>query len=301
MPPRSVLETGRARRRRRVVPLFALLAALAGVGVAVALATSAGKSPISSAAASHKPVRHAPPRRVHRTPKRKALSARETRAIERVRKRMPFVTGGSGRVREVALTFDDGPGPYTGQVVATLEGLRAPATFFAVGQMLNFFHGGSASEVHGFFPVGNHTENHPLMARLAPGAQRKQITDDAATLRSYGVPMVPLFRPPYRSFNAATLKVLRKFKLLMVLWSIDSEDYREPGVATIVQNVTAGAKAGSIILMHDGGGRRVQTIQALPFIVRRLRRRGLRLVTVPRLMRDDPPVRRQRLPRGGAG
>jgi peptidoglycan/xylan/chitin deacetylase (PgdA/CDA1 family) len=214
---------------------------------------------------------------------------------------MPFVTGGSGRVREIALTFDDGPGPYTGQVVATLKRLKAPATFFAVGQMLNFFHGGSASEVHDLFPVGNHTENHPLMARLAPVAQSKQITDDTATLKAYGVPMVSLYRPPYRSFNAATIKVLRRLKLLMVLWSIDTEDYRQPGVAAIVQNATAGAKAGSIILMHDGGGRRVQTIQALPYIVRRFRRRGFRLVTVPRLMRDDPPARQQRLPGSGGG
>jgi peptidoglycan/xylan/chitin deacetylase (PgdA/CDA1 family) len=214
---------------------------------------------------------------------------------------MAFVTGGSGRVREIALTFDDGPGPFTGRVVSTLQRLKAPATFFAVGQMLNFFHGGSVSEVHGLFPVGNHTENHPPMAQLAPAAQSKQITDDTATLRAYGVPMVSLYRPPYRSFNAATLGVLRKLKLLMVLWSIDTEDYRQPGVAAIVKNATEGAKAGSIILMHDGGGRRVQTIQALPFIVRRLRRRGFRLVTVPRLMRDDPPARQQRLPGRGGG
>ncbi|MGI8579368.1 MAG: polysaccharide deacetylase family protein [Solirubrobacteraceae bacterium] len=272
------------------------MAVLAGIGVAVALASSARLS----AVAAPDSVRRVP-RPVRRAPERTAVSAREARAIERVRKRMPFVTGGSGRVREIALTFDDGPGPYTGEVVATLKRLRVPATFFAVGQMLNFFHGGSSSEVYNLFPVGNHTENHPLMAQLAPVAQRKQITDDSVTLRSYGVPMVPLYRPPYRSFNAETLKVLRSLKLLMVLWSIDSEDYRQPGVAAIVQNATAGARSGSIILMHDGGGRRVQTIQALPSIVRKLRRRGFRLVTVPRLMRDDPPARRQRLPGSGGG
>jgi peptidoglycan/xylan/chitin deacetylase (PgdA/CDA1 family) len=149
--------------------------------------------------------------------------------------------------------------------------------------------------------VGNHTENHPLMALLNPAAQLKQITDDTASLGRYGVPMAQLYRPPYRSFNAATLAALRKLGLLMVLWTADTEDYRQPGIKAIVNNAMAGAKNGAIVLMHDGGGRRVQTIQALPFIIRKLRRRGFRLVTVPRLMRDDPPARRQPLPSTGGG
>lgn len=299
MPPRSVLESGRLRRRRRVLPLLALALVLGGLVAAVVLAAKGGtSSPRAALPARPAPVRHG--RRPHA---RTAVSARETRAVRRVRKRMPFVTGGSGRVREIALTFDDGPGPYTGGVVSALRRLHTPATFFAVGQMLNYFHGGAISEVRGFFPVGNHTENHPLMAQLAAAAQKKQITDDTKTLARYHVPMAELYRPPYRSFNAATLKVLRRLKLLMVLWTVDSEDYRQPGVGAIVRNVMAGARPGAIVLMHDGGGARGQTIQALPFIIRNLRRKGFKLVTVPRLMRDDPPVRRQRLPgspgRGG--
>jgi peptidoglycan/xylan/chitin deacetylase (PgdA/CDA1 family) len=75
----------------------------------------------------------------------------------------------------------------------------------------------------------------------------------------------------------------------MVLWSVDSKDYERPGVQRIVDGVVAAARPGAIVLMHDGGGDRTQTIAAIPKIVRRLRAKHYRLVTVPQLLRDDPP------------
>jgi hypothetical protein len=79
--------------------------------------------------------------------------------------------------------------------------------------------------------------------------------------------------------------------MLMVLWSVDTADYTRPGVARIVYTAVSGAHPGAIILMHDGGGPRAQTIAAVPKIVRALRRHHYRLVTVPRLLLDDPPPR----------
>src|SRR5258708_22076961 len=81
--------------------------------------------------------------------------------------------------------------------------------------------------------------------------------------------------------------------MLMVLWTIDTGDYRRPGVRAIVEAVLSRARPGAIVLMHDGGGPRRQTAQALPIVIRRLRRRGYRLVTVPQLLAEDPPSRRQ--------
>ena len=97
--------------------------------------------------------------------------------------------------------------------------------------------------------------------------------------------------------------MLRRNRMLMVLWSVDSQDYRQPGARAIVRRVLNGAHPGAIVLMHDAGGARSQTVAALPEIVRKLRHRGYRLVTVPQLLRDDPPPRGQPLPRyvGGAG
>jgi peptidoglycan/xylan/chitin deacetylase (PgdA/CDA1 family) len=87
----------------------------------------------------------------------------------------------------------------------------------------------------------------------------------------------------------------------MVLWSVDTGDYRQPGVAAIVERALAGAHPGAIILMHDAGGVRTQTIAALPAIINGLRARGYRIVTVPQLLRDDPPPAGQPMPTSLSG
>jgi peptidoglycan/xylan/chitin deacetylase (PgdA/CDA1 family) len=81
-----------------------------------------------------------------------------------------------------------------------------------------------------------------------------------------------------------------------VLWSVDTFDYTQPGTRQIVRRVLAGAKPGAIVLMHDGGGNRSQTLAALPAIVRGLRSKGYTLVTVPQLLLHDPPPRQQARP-----
>ena len=83
----------------------------------------------------------------------------------------------------------------------------------------------------------------------------------------------------------------------MVLWSVDSKDYERPGVRRIVERVVAAARPGAIVLMHDGGGNRAQTIAAIPKIVKRLRAKHYRFVTVPQLLRDDPPPAGRSAPR----
>jgi len=84
--------------------------------------------------------------------------------------------------------------------------------------------------------------------------------------------------------------------MLMVLWSVDSGDYARPGVEQIVDRVVSAARPGAIVLLHDGGGDRSQTVAAIPKIVKRLRAKHYRLVTVPQLLRDDPPPAGRRPP-----
>jgi peptidoglycan/xylan/chitin deacetylase (PgdA/CDA1 family) len=74
----------------------------------------------------------------------------------------------------------------------------------------------------------------------------------------------------------------------MILWTVDTSDYRRPGVAAIVKSAVSGARPGAIILLHDAGGDRSETVAALPLIIRKLRARGYQLVTVPRLLLDNP-------------
>lgn len=139
------------------------------------------------------------------------------------------------------------------------------------------------------------------MGGLSFQDQMLQLKDQAAAMAAAGAPEQRLFRPPYRSFNAATLKALKKEKLLMVLWSVDTNDYEGLGAEEITRRVLDEAQPGSIILMHDGGGDRSHTAAALPEIIKGLRRLDLRPVTVAQMVRNDPPPDGQGLPDGLSG
>jgi peptidoglycan-N-acetylglucosamine deacetylase len=242
--------------------------------------------------------KHAPNlRRVSRNDRpTRALLAGENAAIGRVLARQPFIRSGGSERREVALTFDDGPGPYTPLLLDRLTRLHAPATLFEIGFMIRYFHASLIRELRMGDVIGDHTETHPRMALLSSAAQRQQILDQAEWLHKYGAPFPRLWRPPYGSYDAATLQVLRRLHMLMVLWTVDTDDYLRPGVAAIVHRALAGARPGAIILMHDAGGNRTQTIAAVPLIVRALRKRGYRLVTIPQLILEDPPLHPQAVP-----
>jgi peptidoglycan/xylan/chitin deacetylase (PgdA/CDA1 family) len=227
--------------------------------------------------------------------------ADENKAVDTVLQYTPFVREGGARGRDVALTFDDGPGPYTPGVLSVLELYRAPATFFAIGAMERYFAVSTIRALGDGDVVGDHTETHPELAHLPAHAQREQLFEQIARIELLGGPRPSLFRPPYGSFNATTMRELHRLHLLMVLWSVDTGDYQKPGVAVIVQRALAGAHPGAILLLHDAGGDRSQTIAALPIIIRELRKRGLHLVTVPRLLLDDPPPHGQPIPANLSG
>jgi peptidoglycan/xylan/chitin deacetylase (PgdA/CDA1 family) len=228
------------------------------------------------------------------------LSAEEA-VVNRVLSYTPAVTEGGHHGHELALTFDDGPGPYTLQFVHVLNALHVHATFFAIGEEERWFSAGTLAELRAGDVVGDHTETHPMMATLSAHAQHEELFEQMLRIQLLGGPTPRLFRPPYGSFDATTFKQLRALHLLMVLWSDDTSDYTLPGTAAIVQRALAGAHPGAIILMHDAGGDRSETLAALPAIVRGLRRRGLEPVTVPRLLLDDPPPRGQPVPMSLAG
>ncbi len=277
------------RRRQGAVAIFVALVALV-----------AGVVAVGSGSSSRVLVVHRAPRLTPAELHAQALAA-DMRAVDATLARTPVVVNGGGSAPEVALTFDDGPGPYTPRLVARLRALHAPATFFAVGSMERYFANGTLAEQRAGDVVGDHTESHSFLGTLSRRDQRQELVTQAQTLVGLGLPAPRLFRPPYMSFNPVTMRLLRHMHMLMVLWSTDTQDFRRPGVKAIVQRALAGAHPGAIILMHDGGGDRSQTIAALPAIVRGLRARGLTPVTVPRLLRDDPPPAGQQIPRGLAG
>jgi peptidoglycan/xylan/chitin deacetylase (PgdA/CDA1 family) len=168
-------------------------------------------------------------------------------------------------------------------VVRELQRMRVEATFFQVGRQVVAYPW-AARLVARSFPVGDHTFSHAALPRLRWAAQLREVRWGPGARGG-------LFRPPYESFDRRTLGVLRLQRMLMVLWDVDSRDWTRPGVRRIVWNVVSRVRPGSIVLLHDGGGLRWQTVAALPVIVRRLRARGFRFVTVPRMMRLAPPFR----------
>jgi len=231
-----------------------------------------------------------------------ATAAEQTREADAIQSSLAYtayVTGGSASKREIALTFDDGPGPYTPQIIKILTRHRVPATFFVVGRSVKDFGATLSSELAGGFVVGDHTRDHSPMASLSRRDQVAELVDQAKAVAGYGAAFPHLFRPPYGSFNETTLSVTKKLKMLTILWTIDTHDFAQPGVRQIVSSVLDGARPGAIVLMHDAGGVRTQTIAALPTIITGLRKRGYTLVTVPRLLADDPPLTAAQTPPKG--
>jgi peptidoglycan/xylan/chitin deacetylase (PgdA/CDA1 family) len=219
--------------------------------------------------------------------------ADENAAINQTLSYTPAVMTAGAQHRELALTFDDGPGPYTLRLLSVLRRLHTAATFFEVGVGLQYFHAGTSAIVKLGYPIGDHTWSHPDMAELSRAQQQAQLMQQAHGIHRYGAPFPRMFRPPDGDWNATTLALLRKDHMLMVLWSLDTDDWQLPGAKTIVHRVLSGAKPGSIVLMHDAGGNRSETIAALPQVIRRLRQRGYKLVTVPQLLLDNPAPKNQ--------
>jgi peptidoglycan/xylan/chitin deacetylase (PgdA/CDA1 family) len=228
-----------------------------------------------------------------------SLTTREARAesaaINRTLAYTPYVRIAGAEHREIALTFDDGPGPYTPQILAILQREHVGATFFEVGIEERYFNASTTEIAADGDVIGDHTEVHAPMSKLSAKAQRAQLLEQASAIGRFGAPFPRLFRPPYGLWNATTLRLLHRYRMLMVLWTVDTNDYRKPGVSAIVDAAVDGARPGAIILMHDAGGDRSETVAALPRIIAALRREHYQLVTVPRLLLDNPAPRVQNI------
>ncbi len=198
------------------------------------------------------------------------------------------VRQGSAKGRLVALTFDDGPGPYTAAVVTELRRLKAPATFFEVGEMIPAYRTLVANMSRWGFAIADHTWSHPQLTGLPSAKVTNQLIWTQHLITKITGKPVQFMRPPYGALSPRVRTLAGRQGLVTTLWSIDTADWTRPGVATIVARALA-ARAGEIILLHDGGGIRSQTVAAIPTIVRRLRARGFHLVTLPQLLALAPP------------
>jgi cellulose synthase/poly-beta-1,6-N-acetylglucosamine synthase-like glycosyltransferase/peptidoglycan/xylan/chitin deacetylase (PgdA/CDA1 family) len=194
--------------------------------------------------------------------------------------------------RTVALTFDDGPDPdWTPKVLAILRHYRVPATFFLVGAHAASYPSLVREEVAAGDQVGSHTYTH---ANLGASGWREglELTLTQNALAGAAGIRTRLLRMPFSSqpdaLSAADWRAAREAGsdgYLVVLTDLDTRDWARPGVARIVDAAMPRGHRGAIIMLHDSGGNRSETVAALPRIITRLRSRGYRFTTVTRGLR----------------
>ncbi|MGA7936422.1 MAG: polysaccharide deacetylase family protein [Kovacikia sp.] len=188
----------------------------------------------------------------------------------------------------VALTFDDGPWPgTTEQVLDILKQFNIKGTFFWVGQALQQNPDIAKKVVAAGHAIGNHTWRHPMDDVDVPTAA-EEIGNTAKLIYETTGVRTNLFRPPGGNMSGSMVPYAKQLKDIVTLWEVDSNDYYV-SAPIIVDNVLTQVQPGGIILMHDGGGDRTQTVQALPQIITTLQRQGYRFVTVPELLAMGNP------------
>jgi peptidoglycan/xylan/chitin deacetylase (PgdA/CDA1 family) len=240
------------------VAIATLVGALSMVG-AERLGSSGGHAPARKMAAADP---------VPRPPVRPVVLPAQPRSID------------CGRVKCIALTFDDGPMPDTARLLRILRRRGVRATFFLVGQMVDEHPELVRQELADGHELGDHSWNHANLPTLSAAGVRSQLSRTQEAVRRAAGVVPEVFRPPYGSTNARVAGIARQFKLPQILWEVDPLDWRDRNTATVQRRVIRGARRGDIVLMHDI---HPTTVSAVPAILDRLSKEGFTFVTVSEL------------------
>jgi peptidoglycan-N-acetylglucosamine deacetylase len=216
----------------------------------------------------------------------RSFPAHDTRSIRLLPVRAIGCTGGSAGLvtngprdrKVVALTFDDGPSDYTDDFLRVLREKDVPGTFFEVGQVMPGREDAMRQILAQGSEIGDHTMDHvefPGYAQIAGAAER---------IAAYTHFRPCLFRPPGGGVDGGIVATAGSLGMRTVNWDVDPRDWSSPGSGAIYANVVGHVQPGSIVLMHDGGGPRGETLAALPRIIDTLRGRGYRFATVTELL-----------------
>jgi peptidoglycan-N-acetylglucosamine deacetylase len=195
-------------------------------------------------------------------------------------------TGPTDTPNAVALTFDDGPSRvYTPQILAILQHFGVTATFFTIGFEVAEFPEVVQQEARDGMTVGNHTwdhPEHPPFRDLPADTIRSEMQKTTDALHKVGVDPY-LFRPPGGTYGATELQIAQELGMRVVLWSVDPQDWRSDITPKeIVKNVLSNVHAGSIVILHDGGGFQDATVKALPKIIKGIEAKGLSIAPILR-------------------
>lgn len=218
----------------------------------------------------------------------------------------PVIAGAAGsphtarpKTRTIALTFDDGPDPvWTPRILDVLRRNHVHATFFVVGTQVVAHPELVRRIVAEGHQIGIHTFTHPDLSRLAPWQRSLELRETQLAVAGAAGVTTALLRPPYSSENDAlddagwsVLEQADRAGYVTVLSTLDAEDWQRPGTARVLANATPHGRAGQIVLMHDAGGDRSQTVAALDTLIPRLKAQGFRFTTVGAAVGMTDPVR----------
>jgi peptidoglycan/xylan/chitin deacetylase (PgdA/CDA1 family) len=266
-------------RRRALITGAAVLGAAGTAGV---LAAGAGDAPVPPAGPAAGPQAQPviKPSAYRLQPLTGEGPPRAERAPTLVRHE-PFLRM-SGHGRTMLLTFDDGPDPrYTPQILDILAAYEVHASFFVCGEMASYNRDLLARMADEGHVVGNHTWSHPLLTRLRRGQIRSEMERTSDVIEDAYGERPGWFRAPYGAWNRAAFQLGADLGMEPLAWTVDTEDWTRPGVRSIAGRVEKGAAPGVVVLSHDAGGNRSQSVRALRDYLPRLLDAGYHL-TVPR-------------------
>ncbi|MFI5680633.1 bifunctional polysaccharide deacetylase/glycosyltransferase family 2 protein [Streptomyces cellulosae] len=203
--------------------------------------------------------------------------------------------------KTIALTFDDGPNPtYTPDVLKILDQYDVPATFFLVGSMVSRYPDIVEDMVEQGNEVGVHTFTHVDLSYQSEARIRREMTQTQLALAGAAGITTTLFRAPYSSktdavdnYSWPVYKELGADGYTSVFVDTDSDDWKKPGVSKIVEWATPSGTSGASVLMHDAGGDREQTVEALPVYIKKMKAKGYTFTTVSGVIEAQNASRRQ--------
>jgi peptidoglycan/xylan/chitin deacetylase (PgdA/CDA1 family) len=171
----------------------------------------------------------------------------------------------------IALTIDDGPSPvYTPQILQILQKYHVTASFSMVGENVTYYPGVARDVADAGHVIVNHTWDHANLATLSQSRVRAEIANASDAIHTAVGRAPTIFRAPYGAWSRPTLEYCASENLMPLDWSVDPQDWARPGVSKIVSNIMKNTQTGSIILEHDGGGNRAETVAALKIAIPRL-------------------------------